>query len=236
MGVPIEIGNPPLLQPRVRGCLSTRWEHWSRLGAEPWVVEVLRHGYRIPWVDSPPQLAVRPIPFPSYLPGSPKSLTLVRWFVRCWRWMRWRSSRTDLRPWSPVIDLSPLILSVRQTDFKMETVTSVTASIREGVFHDLRGSQGWVSPDTDPTRFTSIPPLRLGVTQGFAPGSADLRWSLVMIPHLGHDLSIVIDFGKSTLVSKIRAKFVVLISASVALRVSLQTPRFSDSWRYRNAS
>ena len=105
-----------------------------------------------------------------------------------------------------------------------------------GGFHDLRGSQGWVSPDTDPTRFTSIPPLRLGVTQGFAPGSTDLRWSRVMIPRLGHDLSIVIDFGKSTLVSKIRAKFVVLISASVALRVSLQTPRFSDSWRYRNAS
>ena len=36
--------------------------------------------------------------------------------------------------WRPVIDLSPLNLFIRQTKFKMETVTSVMASIREGDF------------------------------------------------------------------------------------------------------
>ena len=34
--------------------------------------------------------------------------------------------------WRPVIDLSPLNGFVRQTQFRMETVTSVLASIREG--------------------------------------------------------------------------------------------------------
>ena len=36
--------------------------------------------------------------------------------------------------WRPVIDLSPLNSFVLQTKFKMETVASVMASIREGDF------------------------------------------------------------------------------------------------------
>ena len=36
--------------------------------------------------------------------------------------------------WRPVIDLSPLNRFVRLTQFRMETVTSVLASIREGDF------------------------------------------------------------------------------------------------------
>ena len=36
----------------VGGCLSLHWQAWSDRGAEPWMVEVLRWGYRIPFRSS----------------------------------------------------------------------------------------------------------------------------------------------------------------------------------------
>ena len=39
---------------RVGGCLSHHWQQWSAIGAEPWVVSILRDGYRIPFRDLPP--------------------------------------------------------------------------------------------------------------------------------------------------------------------------------------
>ena len=47
-------GVPLLL--RVEGCLSAHWRHWQAIGAESWVLSVLRVGYRITFKDSPPPL------------------------------------------------------------------------------------------------------------------------------------------------------------------------------------
>ena len=38
---------------RVGGCLSPHWRRWQEIGAETWVVTVLRDGYRVPFKDSP---------------------------------------------------------------------------------------------------------------------------------------------------------------------------------------
>ena len=43
-----------LLPMRVGGCLSLHWRQWQAIGAETWVVTVLRDSYRVPFTDSPP--------------------------------------------------------------------------------------------------------------------------------------------------------------------------------------
>ena len=52
-----------LLPVRVGGCLSRHWRQWQAIGAETWVVTVLRDGYRVPFTDSPPPLARTPVSF-----------------------------------------------------------------------------------------------------------------------------------------------------------------------------
>ena len=59
----------------VGGCLGLHWRQWRDRGAEPWVVEVLRRGYRALFVSDPPLSAV-PIPLPSYSPLSIKGKAL----------------------------------------------------------------------------------------------------------------------------------------------------------------
>ena len=49
------------------GCLSLHWQAWRDGGADPWVVEVVREGCRIPFFRPPP-LSTDPIPMPSYAP------------------------------------------------------------------------------------------------------------------------------------------------------------------------
>ena len=61
---------------RVGGCLALHWRPWQAVRAEPWVVSVLRHGYRIPFQDRLPPLARSPVSFPTYPPNSPKALAL----------------------------------------------------------------------------------------------------------------------------------------------------------------
>ena len=38
----------------IGSCLSLRWAVWRDKGADPWMVEVLRWGYQIPFSDPPP--------------------------------------------------------------------------------------------------------------------------------------------------------------------------------------
>ena len=61
---------------RVGGCLSPHWRRWQEIGAETWVVTVLRDGYRVPFKDSPPPLARTPVSFPTYRVGSPRAQAL----------------------------------------------------------------------------------------------------------------------------------------------------------------
>ena len=56
-----------LLWPLSGGCLSLHWQAWRDRDAEPWVVEVLRVGYCLPFLSTPP-LSNVPIPMPSSSP------------------------------------------------------------------------------------------------------------------------------------------------------------------------
>ena len=65
------------LQGPVGARLKSFWRVWSGLGAEPWVVEVLREGFRIPFTSAPP-LSDVPIQLGTYRPGSEKFQVLQK--------------------------------------------------------------------------------------------------------------------------------------------------------------
>ena len=67
-GVPLPV--------RVGGCLARHWRQWQAIEAETWVVTVLRDGYRVPFLDSPPPLSRTPVSFPTYRAGSPRAQAL----------------------------------------------------------------------------------------------------------------------------------------------------------------
>ena len=141
---------------------------------EPWVVEVLREGYRIPFLSYPP-LSAEPIPLPSYNPSSTKRVAfeevtlglITKGAVElaplpspgfssrlCVVWKA-------LGSWRPVIDLSTLNRFVDVSHFQMETIQSVLLSIRQGDWMasiDLREAylQVPVHPESRPfLRFVS---------------------------------------------------------------------------------
>ena len=133
---------------RVGGCLSSHWRRWQEIGAETWVVTVLRDGYRVPFKDSPPPLARTPVSFPTYRAGSPRAQAL-RQEVEAMLAKGALEIARDPGPgfysrlflvekatggWRPVIDLSHLNAFVQLTPFKMETFASVLLSVREGDF------------------------------------------------------------------------------------------------------
>ena len=132
-----------LLPMRVGGCLSPHWRQWQAIGAETWVVTVLRDGYRVPFTDSPPPLARTPVSFPTYWAGSPRAQAL-RQEVEAMLAKGALEIARDPGPgfysrlflvekatggWRPVIDLSHLNDFVQLTSFKMETVASVLLSV-----------------------------------------------------------------------------------------------------------
>ena len=49
----------------------------ERQGVDPWVVEVLRWGYRVTFLSEPP-LTAEPIPFPSHSPTSIRGKALEK--------------------------------------------------------------------------------------------------------------------------------------------------------------
>ena len=108
-------------------------------------MEVLREGYRIPFLRRPP-LSEVPIPMPSYNPLSTKGFALGEvtqaliakgavgiaplpspgFYNRLF--LVWKTSGS----WRPVIDLSTLNLFVDVSHFRMETIQSVLLSVRQG--------------------------------------------------------------------------------------------------------
>ena len=108
-------------------------------------MEVLRYGYRIPFLSEPP-LSKVPIPMPSYHPLSTKGVVLgevtqaliaksavelaplpsLGFYSRLF--LVWKTSWS----WRPVIDLSTLNLFVDVLHFRMETIQSVLLSVRQG--------------------------------------------------------------------------------------------------------
>ena len=108
-------------------------------------MEVLRYGYRIPFLCDPP-LSRAPISLPSYHPSSIKGVALrdcsqalvaksavelaplpsLGFYSRLF--VVWKTSGS----WRPVIDLSTLNLFVDVAHFRMETIQSVLLSVRQG--------------------------------------------------------------------------------------------------------
>ena len=133
---------------RVGGCLAPHWRRWQAIGAESWVVTVLRDGYRVPFKDSPPPLSRTPVSFPTYWADSPRAQALrqevegmlAKGDLEIARdpgpgfYIRLFLVEKASGGWRPVIDLSHLNDFVQLTSFKMETVASVLSSVREGDF------------------------------------------------------------------------------------------------------
>ena len=109
---------------------------------------VLRDGYRVPFLDSPPPLSRTPVSFPTYRAGSPRAQALRQDIEGMLAKGALEIAR-DPGPgfysplflvekssgcWRPVIDLLHLNEFVQLTLFKMETVASVLLSVREGDF------------------------------------------------------------------------------------------------------
>ena len=112
---------------------------------EPWVVEVLRLGYYIPFLSSPP-LSPVPVPMPSYNPCSTRGVALEEvtlgliakgavelaplpspgFYSRLF--VVWKTSGS----WRPVIDLSHLNRFVDVSHFQMETIQSVLLLVCQG--------------------------------------------------------------------------------------------------------
>ena len=109
------------------------------------MVEVLREGYRIPFLRPPP-LSTEPIPIPSYAPTSIKGAALEEvtlaliakgavelaplpfpGFYSC-LFVVWKTSRS----WRPVIDLFLLNCFVDVSHFRIGTIQSVLLSVRQG--------------------------------------------------------------------------------------------------------
>ena len=108
-------------------------------------MEVLRYGYRIPFLCDPP-LSGAPISLLSYHPSSIKRVALrdcsqvlvaksavglaplPSLGFYSWLFVVWKNSGS----WRPVIDLSTLNLFVDVAHFRMETIQSVLLSVRQG--------------------------------------------------------------------------------------------------------
>ena len=145
LGVSVQLFLVHLLRPLSGSCLSLHWQAWRDRDAEPWVVEVLRVGYCLPFLSTPP-LSNVPIPMPSSSPTSIQGAVLEEvtlgfiakgavelhpppspdFYSRLF--VVWQTSGS----WRPVIDLSPLIRFVDVSPFQMETIHSVLLSVRQG--------------------------------------------------------------------------------------------------------
>ena len=108
-------------------------------------MEVLRFGYRIPFLSSPP-LSPTPVPMPSYNPFSTRGVALEEVTLGLIAkgavelaplpspgfyshlFVVWKTSGS----WRPVIDLSHLNRFVDVSHFQMETIQSVLLSVRQG--------------------------------------------------------------------------------------------------------
>ena len=127
---------------------GSHWRRWQAIGAESWVVTVLRDGYRVPLLDSPPPLSCTPVSFPTYRAGFPRAQVLrqeieailAKGALEIGRdpgpgfYSRLFLVEKASNGWRPVIDLSHLNEFVQLSRFKMETVASVLLSVREGDF------------------------------------------------------------------------------------------------------
>lgn len=123
-------------------------EAWNKITQDPWVLKIVREGYVIPFHHKPP-LSTVPILFGSDHPFLPEAIQglLNKGAVERVHQPQTPGfySRLFLVPkkngtWRPVIDLSTLNKYIKIESFKMETASSIRASIQPfhwGVSLDL---------------------------------------------------------------------------------------------------
>ena len=151
---------------KVGGCLAPHWRRWQEIGAETWVVTVLRDGYRVPFKDSPPPLARTPVSFPMYRAGSPRAQAL-RQEVEVEAMLAKGALEIARDPgpgfysrlflvekatggWRPVIDLS-YFERLRPAHAVQDGNSRFGAVIcQRGGFSSFLGSEGCVLSDPDP--------------------------------------------------------------------------------------
>ena len=133
--------------PVVGARLSRYWEAWERRSVDPWVVSVLRDGYRIPFRGHKlPPLSPTPRDYPSYLGDRVKFSALQAEVTELMEKQAIKEvtpetpgfyNRLFLVPkkegtWRPVLDVSKLNLFVLKTKFSMETAQTVREAIGRG--------------------------------------------------------------------------------------------------------
>lgn len=125
--------------------LMRAYPAWSRLISDPWTLSIVRQGYRIPLLSSPPLLA-RP-PFDKLPGAADKAETVLREVEELLN----KGAITRLKGahspgfyshiflvrkssggWRPVLDLSRLNLYVENKAFRMDTPATVLASVHRG--------------------------------------------------------------------------------------------------------
>ena len=115
-------------------------EAWTHITSDPWVLNIVREGYVIPFLRNPP-LSSTPIDLSSNHPLIPEALTKLLEKGAVERVSNPDSpgfySRLFLVPkkngaWRPIIDLSTLNSFIDVQSFKMETTSSIRASIQPG--------------------------------------------------------------------------------------------------------
>ena len=128
---------------RIGGCLRRKWQAWASLSSDPWVTQVLREGYRIPFV-SQPNLSESPIALISYTTDPVKTQALqeeidkmlykgaIEPVVGPLEGLYNRMFLADKASggFRPVIDLRRLNSFIRTDKFAMETSQSVRLAVR----------------------------------------------------------------------------------------------------------
>ena len=152
MGPGEDTDSPPAREKRsstaqspVGGRLANFWYVWGLNHAEDWTILVLRHGYRIPFLKTPPKSNV-PITASWYQEGSEHFEVLDQQISE----MHSKAATeivTDNSPgfysrlfvvpkssggWRPIIDLSPLNQFIPKFPFRMETPATIRSALRPG--------------------------------------------------------------------------------------------------------
>ena len=163
---------------------------WSDEGADPWVVEVLRWGYQIPFCRAP-VLSKEPIPFPAYCPNSIRGKALegeVQSLLA--------KGTIELAPlpspgfysqlfvvmkasgaWRPVISLSLSPEPEGSADILQDGDSPIRASVSTPWRLDgVSGLEGWVLAGSDASGISQVPQVH-GGREG-VPVQSSLLWTL----------------------------------------------------------
>ena len=132
-----------MAQGPIGGCLARAVQGWEAIGAEQWVLQVLREGYQIPFHSVPPLSRV-PLHRPTYPASSERGLALTEEVLALLEKDAVEPapstpgfySRLFVVPkvsggFRPVIDLSRLNGYVATSHFRMQTPQSILESVRQ---------------------------------------------------------------------------------------------------------